>query len=172
MAGARTEQASGGGEGENAGGDESGGGGGGSNQTTINSTELNLLKSKTKKMELEIKLLRRKLAKAGVESGEQQTVEDLIEEAKAEMVASGSGGAGGGTGASGEGDEKKASGDGEMVGDLMATSLDETMAKELSEFEVKEIDVLKYKHEQDIIAVKKEYSEQLDYVNNRVSLFV
>lgn len=48
-------------------------------------------------------------------------------------------------------------------------SIDETMTNELNEFEVREIDLLKYKHEQDTIALKKEYSDQLDFVNNRVS---
>lgn len=151
-------------EGDNSGGGDGNTGGnvaGGANMAAV-TTELNLLKSKTKKMELEIKLLRRKLAKAGVEGGEQQTVEELIEEAKQEV-----GSSGGQT--SGDGEEKKTSAGGAETGDIMATSLDENMAKELNEFEVKEIDVLKYKHEQDIIAIKKEYGDQLDFINNRVS---
>lgn len=111
-------------------------------------------------MELEIKLLRRKLAKAGVEGSEQQTVEDLMAEAKAELATNPQVAA---AAAAEEEEEKKP--------EEAAALEEDAMNKELSEFEVKELDLLKYKHEQDVIALKKEYGEQLDVVTNRVNSY-
>lgn len=111
-------------------------------------------------MDLEIKLLKRKLAKAGVTTD--QSMEELLEEAKADATLL-------------LNDTANPESENSAAGKLSTIDqLDESSSninKELSEFEVKELDVLKFKHEQDISLLKKEYADQLDFINNRVKLF-
>lgn len=123
--------------------------------------EINLLRSKTRKMELEIKVLKRKLTKAGLnlnESLNEETAmnEDEKFESSSQLNAT-------------ENDQNSKS------NETLATGENQTLTgdvkNELNDFEIKEIDVVRYKYEQDIISLRKEYEQQLEYVNNRVILF-
>lgn len=113
--------------------------------------ELNLLRVKLKKSELEIKVLNRKLAKSGID------VHDLTEELKDISE-----------------EEKKDASSDQMTesSQLLSTDRNDTSSEfKTNEFEIKEIDVLKYKFEQDIINLKKEYETQIEQLLNKVQYF-
>ena len=112
--------------------------------------ELNLLRVKLKKSELEIKVLNRKLAKSGID------IHDLADELR-DIT---------------EEENKDVSNDQiTESSQLISSDRNETSSElKMNEFEIKEIDVLKYKYEQDIINLKKEYEVQIEQFLNKVMI--
>lgn len=109
--------------------------------------EINLLRVKLKRMEQEIKVLNRKLTKSGIE----------IQDMAAEITEISE-------------EEKKNEPIEQENSNINPTELIENTEFKINDFEIKEIDVLKYKFEQDIIALKKDYETQLQQITIKVTI--
>jgi hypothetical protein len=107
-------------------------------------------------MEQEVKVLKRKLTRAGVNVAESmdETNEELEKSESSMQVVTN------------ENESNKAA---ETTG---AAEGEQQAMGAMSDFEIKEIDVLKYKYEHDIIDLRKEYEHQIEVINVRVGLFV
>ena len=110
--------------------------------------EINLLRVKLKRMEQEIKILNRKLTKSGIE------IQDLAAEIKE---------------ISEEEKKEEAINSTDIPNNEQAENSSEF---KINDFEIKEIDVLKYKFEQDIITLKKDYETQLEQITITVMFFL
>ncbi|RMZ99567.1 hypothetical protein BpHYR1_021614 [Brachionus plicatilis] len=115
--------------------------------------EINLLRVKLRKSEQEIKVLNRKLAKSGIEIHDlADEFKDISEEEKKE-------------------EEKNDESSDQITESSQLMNIDQNDSSNefrLNEFEIKEIDVLKYKYEQDITNLKKEYEIQIEQLLNKM----
>ena len=111
-------------------------------------SEIQLLKIKLKKMEQEKKAINRRLAKAGI------TDIDISEEVNE---------------VSEEENKSHQNHENQSDNSNQNGSTSEPHKYEISEAELKEIEVLKYKNEQEMDGLKKEYEHQLEIINFKVS---
>ncbi|CAF0706283.1 unnamed protein product [Brachionus calyciflorus] len=119
-------------------------------ESNLKDNEINLLKLKLKKKEQEINILNRKLAKSGIE------IQDLAEEIKE---------------INDEDNKEELNEQIKEQNDNINSLTDQkenSSELKLDDFEIKEIDVLKYKYEQDILTIRKEYETQLEIITNKL----
>jgi len=113
--------------------------------------EIQLLKLKLKKSEQEIKVLKRKLTKAGIETHDINDEMDEINKEEQENQQQ-------------QLENQEGNNNNENQVDSEQTKTQQIIAEEL-----KEIEVLKYKNEQDMLALRKDYEIQLSVINAKVS---
>jgi hypothetical protein len=106
-----------------------------------------------KKSEQEIKVLKRKLTKAGIETHD---INDEMDEINKEEQ---------------ENQEKQQleNQEGNNNNNENQVDSEQTKTQQIIAEELKEIEVLKYKNEQDMLALRKDYEIQLSVINAKVS---